>query len=160
MAAACVAGIALVILLLALNMTVAIGTLNGILFYANIVAAHSNTYLLRFRTINFATVLISWLNLNVGFDICFIETEFNANVYKPLLQLAFPAYVIVLVIIVMVASECSSKFAKILGRGNPVGCLDFSPFLSFLDNFTHSNLGLGHSGSRSFIYCTLLYFIY
>ena len=35
--AAFIAGIALVILILALNMTVAVGTLNGILFYANIV---------------------------------------------------------------------------------------------------------------------------
>ena len=101
-AAAFIAGIALVIFLLALNMTVAIGTLNGILFYANIVAANADTYLLQFKTFNFATVLISWLNLNVGFDVCFIDTEFNEVVYKALLQLAFPAYVIVLVIIVMV----------------------------------------------------------
>ena len=134
-AAAFVAGIALVIFLLALNMTVAIGTLNGILFYANIVAANTDTYLLRFRTFNFATVLISWLNLNVGFDICFIDTEFNAAVYKALLQLAFPAYVIVLVIIVMVASECSSKFAKIIGRGNPVAVLATMILLSYAKFF-------------------------
>ena len=100
MAAAFIAGIALVIFLLALNTTVAIGTLNGILFYANIVAANADTYLLQFKTFNFATVLIiSWLNLNVGFDVCFIDTEFNEVVYKALLQLAFPAYVIVLVLL-------------------------------------------------------------
>ena len=148
MAAAFVAGIALVIFLLALNVTVAIGTLNGILFYANIVAANADTYLLRFRAFNFATILISWLNLNVGFDICFIETEFNADVYKALLQLAFPAYVIVLVIIVMVASECSSKFAKILGRGNPVAVLATMILLSYAKFF---NAILAASSSLYFL---------
>ena len=39
-----IAGIALVIFMLALNMTVAVGTLNGILFYANIVSANVDTY--------------------------------------------------------------------------------------------------------------------
>ncbi len=53
------AGIALVIFMLALNMTVAVGTLNGILFYANIVAANADTYFLPFTTPNFATVFIS-----------------------------------------------------------------------------------------------------
>ena len=38
--AAFIAGIALVFFVLALNMTVAVGTLNGILFYANIVVVN------------------------------------------------------------------------------------------------------------------------
>ena len=57
--AAFIAGIALVIFLLVLNMTVAVGTLNGILFYANIVAANADTYFLKFRTPDFVTVFIS-----------------------------------------------------------------------------------------------------
>ena len=126
--AAFIAGIALIIFMLALNMTVAVGTLNGILFYANIVAANADTYFLPFTTTDFVTVLISWLNLDIGFDICFVKAEGLYDVgfdqlYKALLQLAFPAYVIVLVIIVIVASECSSKFAKIIGKGNPVAVL-------------------------------------
>ena len=50
-----IAGIALVIVMLALNMTVAVGTLNGILFYANIVAANANTYFLPFKSPDFFT---------------------------------------------------------------------------------------------------------
>ena len=69
--AAFIAGIALVIFILALNITVAIGTLNGILFYAHIVAANADTYFLPFKTPNFVTVFISWLNLHIGFDVCF-----------------------------------------------------------------------------------------
>ena len=116
-----VAGIALVILMLTLNMTVAVGTLNGILFYANIIAASSDTYFLPFTSPSFITVFISWLNLDIGFNVCFYE---GMNIVtKALIQLAFPAYIIVLVIIVIVASECSSKFAKIIGKGNPVAVL-------------------------------------
>ncbi len=124
------AGIALVIFMLALNMTVAVGTLNGILFYANIVAANADTYFLPFTTPNFATVFISWLNLDIGFDICFVFEQV-VQVYKALLQIAFPAYVILLVIFVIVASECSSKFAKIIGKGNPVAVLATMFLLSY-----------------------------
>ena len=127
-AASFVAGIALVIFMLALNMTVAVGTLNGILFYANIVAVNADIYFLPSTTPNFVTVFISWLNLDIGFDICFTKTEISDFIdvddfYKRLLQLAFPVYVIFLVIIVIVASERSSKFAEIIGKGNPVAVL-------------------------------------
>ena len=59
------------------------------------------TVILLFSAPNFVTVLISWLNLDIGFDVCFVYTTFNKTIYKVILQLAFPAYAIVLVIIVM-----------------------------------------------------------
>ena len=125
--AALIAGIGLVVFMLALNMTIAVGTLNGILFYANIVAANAETYFLPFTTPNFVTVFISWLNLDMGFDVCFFtnnDNEINYTaLYKTLARLAFPAYIIILVIIVIVASECSSKFAKVIGKGNPIAVL-------------------------------------
>ena len=125
--AAFIAGIALVIFMLALNMTVAVGTLNGILFYASIVAANADTYYCHScketdLVPSVHNVFISWLNLDIGFDVCFNDSD-EVILYKALLQLAFPAYVIILVIIVIVASECSSKFAKIVGKGNPVAVL-------------------------------------
>ena len=132
--AAFIAGIALVIFMLALNMTVAVGTLNGILFFAHIVEANTDTYFLPFTAPNFATVFISWLNLGLGFDVCFYETiplAIAAQPYKALLELVFPAYVILLVIIVIVASEYSSKFAKIIGKGNPVAILATLILLSY-----------------------------
>ena len=134
--AASIAGIALVIFMLALNMTVAVGTLNGILFYAHIVAANADAY---FLVPDFVTVFISWLNLNIGLDVCFFSDErlvflFDAaqpHVYKALLPLAFPAYVIFLVIIVIVTSECSYTFAKIISKGNPVAVLATMILLSY-----------------------------
>ena len=53
------------------------------------------------------------------------------DLYKALLQLTFPAYVIILAITVIVASECSSKFAKIIGKGNPVAVLATMILLSY-----------------------------
>ena len=132
--AAFVAGIALVIFMLALNMTVAVGTLNGILFYANIVAANADTYFLSLKETDFVNVFISWLNLDIGFDVCFNDSD-EVILYKALLQLAFPAYVIILVIIVIVASECSSKFAKIVGKSNPVAVLATLILLSYAKFF-------------------------
>ena len=145
--AAFVAGIALVIFMLALNMTVAVGTLNGILFYANIVAANADTYFCHScketdLVPSVHNVFISWLNLDIGFDVCFfiskgstISDVAQPIIYKALLQLAFPAYLIFLVIIVIVASECSSKVAKIVGKGNPVAVLATMILLSYAKFF-------------------------
>ena len=79
-AASLVAGIALVIFMLTLNLTIAVGTLNGILFYANIVAVNADIYFLPSTTPNFVTVFISWLNLDIGFDVCFTKTERLYNI--------------------------------------------------------------------------------
>lgn len=70
--AALLAGIALVALLLMLNLTVAVGTLDGIIFYVNVVYATSNS-LFPYSTQKFLTVFIAWLNLDIGFDTCFFE---------------------------------------------------------------------------------------
>ena len=137
--AAFIAGIALVVFMLALNMTVAVGTLNGILFYANVVAANAEIYFLPFTAPNFVTVFISWLNLDIGFDVCFFISDERILtipvICKNLIRLSFPAYVIFLVIIVIVASECSSKFAKIIGKCNPVAVLATLILLSYAKIF-------------------------
>lgn len=113
-------GMLLVVLLLALNMTVAVGTLNGIIFYANIVNANKSI-LLPFSTPNFATVFVSWLNLDIGIDACFFEGM--DTFWKTLLQFAFPAYVIILVVMVIAISEYSRKFAQLIGKRNPIATL-------------------------------------
>ena len=126
--AAILAGMALVAFLLVLNMTVAVGTLNGLIFYANVV--YVNKYiLLPFQGTNFITVFISWLNLELGFDTCFFP---GMDTYtKTWLQLAFPIYVILLVIIVIVISSYSTKFANLIGRKDPVATLATLILLSY-----------------------------
>ena len=136
--AAFLAGIALVTLLLILNLTVAVGTLNGIIFYANIIAASYSNFLPMSKP-NFATIFISWLNLEIGFDACFFG---SLDAYwKTLLQLAFPMYVIILVIMVIFISEHSTKFAQLVAKRNPVATLAtlilFS-YAKFLNNIIAS----------------------
>ena len=126
--AAILTGIGLVALLLVLNLTVAVGTLNGIIFYANIIAANKSSFL-PFSAPNVITVFISWLNLEIGFDVCF-SPGMDAY-WKTLLQLAFPTYVIFLVIMVIVVSERSTKFACLLSKKNPVATLATLILLSY-----------------------------
>ena len=53
-------GTALVALIFLLRLTVSVGTLNGLLFYANIIQANHQAYFPR-ATKNFFTIFISWL---------------------------------------------------------------------------------------------------
>ena len=114
------AGLGLVALILWLNMTVAIGTLNGLLFYANIVSAN-RVVLLPYPEPNLITVFIAWLNLELGIDVCYIE---GMNVYlRTWLQLAFPIYIILLVILLIFVSRYSTKFSKLIAKRDPVATL-------------------------------------
>ena len=65
-----VMGVALVLLLLVCKLTVATGTLSGLLFYANIIGVNRTIFLPRYST-NALTVFIAWLNLNFGIETCF-----------------------------------------------------------------------------------------
>ena len=109
-----IAGILLVVALLVLNMTVAVGFINGIIFFADIVAA-SGSVLFPNTEPTFPTVLVAWLNLDIGFNVCFIN---GLDAYtKTWLQLAFPAYIILLVVLVIKISEYSPRFTRLIGPG-------------------------------------------
>ena len=128
--AAFLAGIALVAVILFLNLTVAVGSLNGIIFYANILAANKSTFLpFTMPNANFLTIFISWLNMEIGFDTCFFERM--DTYWKMWLQLAFPTYVILLVVAVIIISHRSVRFSQIIGRKNPVATLATMLLLSY-----------------------------
>ena len=127
--AAFIAGLTLVFIIFAFNMTIAVGTLNGILLYGNLVILNADIYFLPFSSPNFVTVFISWLNLDIGFDFCLFEGMDRSD--KSQVQLAFPAYIILLVVVVIIFSECSSKFARLVGNGNPIAVLATMILLSY-----------------------------
>ena len=105
-----------------LNLTVADGTFNGLTFYANIVGANSSTFFSGLSSsTNFLSVFISWLNLEVGFDVCFFEGM--DNYWKTWLQLTFSTYVIFLVVMVTFISEHSMRFSHPIAKKNPVATL-------------------------------------
>ena len=126
--AAIFAGIALVTLLLVLNMTVAVGTLNGLIFYVNVVYVNKSI-LLPFQETNFITVFISWLNLDLGIDTCYFPGM--DSYIKTWLQLAFPAYVFLLVYLIIYISSKSTTFLRQIRKKDPVATLATLIMLSY-----------------------------
>ena len=122
------AGIALVAFILLLNLTVATGTIHGLIFYANILTANHSLFL-PLATSNILTVFISWLNLDLGIEICFYDGMDSYGNF--LLQLAFPTYVFVLIGTIIALCEVSKKFATLLGNRNPVAVLCTLILLSY-----------------------------
>ena len=122
------AGIALVAFILLFNLTVATGTIHGLIFYANILTANHSLFLPP-STSSFLTVFISWLNLDLGIETCFYDGMDSYG--KILLQLAFPTYVFVLIGTIIALCEVSKKFATLLGNRNPVAALCTLILLSY-----------------------------
>ena len=121
------AGIALVVFLFIMKLTVAVGTINGLIFYANLVQVNS---LIFYRSINtnILTGFISWLNLDVGIETCFYN---GMDIYaKTWLQFVFPVYVWLLVGVIILISHFSQKITAILGS-NPIAVLATLFLLSY-----------------------------
>ena len=121
------AGFILVVSLLMLNLTVVTGTLSGLIFYVNIVTANQEKF---FPSRSVITVFVSWLNLELGIDTCFFDgMDFY---WKTWIQLAFPAYILLLVVLVIIVSEHSVRFAEIVAKGNPLATLNTLILLSYV----------------------------
>ena len=117
-------GVALVFLLLACKLTVATGTLGGLVFYVNIVGANHNIFL----PVGSLSVFIAWLNLDFGVETCFFD---GMDAYsKTWLQFVFPVYIWVLVGLMILVSHFSQRFANLLGS-NPVSVLATLILLSY-----------------------------
>ena len=122
------AGIALVVLLMILNLTVAVGTLNGLLFFANVVGANSDI-IFKSPVLKILSMPVSWLNLELGFDACFFKGM--DRYWKTWIDLAFPTYIIILVIALIHVSEYSIRFSRLIARKNPVATLATLILLSY-----------------------------
>ena len=122
-----VMGIALVLLLLVCKLTVATGTLSGLVFYANIVGVN-RTIFLPLESTDPLSVFVAWLNLDFGIETCFFD---GMDAYgKTWLQFVFPVYIWLLVGLMIVISRFSNTFAKLLGK-NPVSVLATLVLLSY-----------------------------
>ncbi len=121
------AGILLVALILTLNITIATGTIHGLIFYANILAANRAIFLPNLS--NFLTVFVSWVNLDLGIETCFYN-DMNSQT-KVLLQLVFPAYMLLLMLLIIILSKYFDSFAKLLSNRNPVAALGTLVLLSY-----------------------------
>ena len=110
---AATAGIVLVIFLILLNLTVSIGSINGLLFYANVVKLNESIFFSQ-GNIPVINQFISWCNLDLGIEYCFMD---GLDGYvKTWLQFVFPLYVWVLVIVIIVGCRYSSRLSRLCGR--------------------------------------------
>ena len=107
-----VAGLLLIILLFALNITVVDGKINGFIFYVNGIIANMHGIFPNTSS-NIATV-ISLLNLDLGIETCFYHgmTEYD----KTWLQFAFPSYLLFIIAMLSLASRYSGSVERLTRR--------------------------------------------
>ena len=107
-----VMGVLLVVLLIALNLTVSVGTMNGLLFYANIVKLYEPVFS-RKGALPVLSQVISWINLDFGFEVCFYN---GMDSYaKQWLQFAFPLYLWIIIIIIILLCRKYGKISRLMG---------------------------------------------
>ena len=121
------AGIILVFIISLLRLTVSIGTLSGLVFYANIVAVNRAIFLPQTST-NILTVFIAWLNLDVGIVTCFFDSMDTYTLTW--LQYVFPCYIWFLAVAIVLISQRSVRISRFLGN-NPVSVLTTLLLLSY-----------------------------
>ena len=114
------AGFVLVLFIKILNMTVAQGTINGLIFYANIIWANQSILFPnpteKSGFLQFLKTFLAWLNLDLGIETCFI---LGLNAYwKTWLQFVFPIYVWAIAGLIILLSHYSNRFTKLLGNNS------------------------------------------
>ena len=119
-----VAGPLLVFILYKLNLTLTKGTLNGIIFYAQI----TNTGVQRYLNtpcsdcsnesyfIKFTSLFISLLNLNLGFPLCFYDGM--TELQKAGLTLLFPIYLLFIIGLLVILSRFSTAVSNRLSKSS------------------------------------------
>ena len=112
------AGIALVFLLLKCNLTVSVGSINGLIFYANIIQVNHPTFFPQGiegtnLLTKFLSVFIAWLNLDLGIQTCFF-TGMTAYT-KTWLQFVFPVYVWIMVGFMIYGSRHFPTISRLIG---------------------------------------------
>ena len=122
------AGAALVVLLLALRLTVAEGTINGLVLFVNIFYFRRWQFLGTRNGCMTLNVFLAWLNLDFGIESCLYD---GMDTYQNTwLQFLFPLYIWVLIGIVILSSRHSSWMTRKLGS-NPVAVLATLVLLSY-----------------------------
>ena len=114
------AGLALVFLLTLTNMTVSEGTINGLIFYANIIHINRAIFFpdessgVNKITLSILSTFIAWINLDLGIETCFYN---GLDMYtKAWLQFLFPIYIWTIVGGMIVSGHYSTIAAKLFRR--------------------------------------------
>ena len=105
------AGISLLLFLLVCNLTVSVGSINGLLFFANVVKLNEVVLFPDGVEIPVLSQFIAWLNLDLGVQICFFSGL--DGYWKTWLQFGFP---LVLIATILLCCRFSSKLSHLFGR--------------------------------------------
>ena len=125
-----VMGLVLVLFLFVTNLTVPTGTINGLIFYANIVRSNKDIFFSQSHG-GFATFLqtfIAWMNLDFGIEVCFYDGM--DNYAKAWLQFVFPTYILTLVGIFILIGRYSQAVSHMC-RYNAVPVVATLLYLSY-----------------------------
>ena len=121
------AGVALVAFLTLVRVTVAIGSINSVILYANIIQVNKTIFFPNQRT-DLLTVFIAWMNLDLGFETCFFD---GMDAYtQTWLQFVFSAYVWILISLIILISRHSITVSKLIGS-NPIAVLATLVLMSY-----------------------------
>ena len=114
------AGLLLVFLLFTLRITVATGTINGLIFHANVLGLVldqlTEDRVQSSRYVAFVCVFISLLNLDLGFPLCFYEGMTMAG--KVGFQILFPVYLWSIVVMLILLSRCSIRLSELVSKSS------------------------------------------
>ena len=112
------AGVVLVFFIKFLNLTISQGTMNALIFYANVVSTNKYLYY-NSTSINPTTLFIAWFDLDIGIETCFFN-GLTAHI-RTWLQFVFPLYIWTIAGLIIVLAKYSDKVAKVMGNnGVPV----------------------------------------
>ena len=140
-----IAGLILVLLLFALNLTMTDGDINAFLLYANIIGINISIFGHEPSTV--LSTFISLANLDLGITTCFYN---GMNEYAKIwLQLVFPAYLILIATTFIMASRYSIRIQRLTAsRALPVLAT------LFLLSYTKTLITVSHV---LFFYSTITY---
>ena len=112
-----IAGLVLVALLLKCNLTVSTGTINGLIFYANIIQVNNKAFFPNtniYTTSYILSVFIAWINLDLGIEVCFAH---DLDTYsRTWLQFLFPIYIWLLVGLLILVCRYSVTVTRLSGH--------------------------------------------
>ena len=108
------AGVSLIFFIKLLDLTISQGTLNGLIFYANIIKTNEQLFIQANNSP--LTIFISWLNLDLGVETCFFDglTAYS----KTWLQFVFPLYIWSIVALIIILAKYSDRVAKVMGNNS------------------------------------------
>ena len=124
------AGPVLVAFIKLLDLTVSQGTMNGLIFYVNVIQANRYIFL-PLRSTHVLSVFLAWLNLDLGVETCFFK-ELDAY-YKTWLQFIFPFYIWSIAGLIIIFSKYSIRVSKLMGNNSV-------PVLATLFLLSHAKL--------------------